>query len=143
MIQRIQSIYLLLAGGAAFGTFGLPFASTDTAQTNSALFADSVFNNMDSIAVLGSLVGAGAVMLITIFLFNNRKLQMNLTKFGLFLAGVATGAGAYALGTDAALQKANPQLGLVLLVLVLLFGMLAFRAIKKDEALVRSVDRLR
>ena len=143
MIQRIQTIFLLLASGAALSLFALPLATTSEAKADSVLFADAAFNIQDGPVMMGTFALAGLLLLVTIFLFNNRKLQMTLTKVGLFLTGVGIGAGAYLYFNDQAADAANPATGIALPVLVLIFGVLAHRYINKDEKLVRSVDRLR
>lgn len=143
MIQRIQTIFLLFAGGAALGLFGLPLAKTSEIKADSALFADATFNIQDGPFMMGAFALAGVLLLVTIFLFNNRKLQMTLTKVGLFLTAVGIGVGAYRYFMDKAAEVAEPAMGIALPVLVLVFGILAHRYINKDEKLVRSVDRLR
>ncbi|MBK8969288.1 MAG: DUF4293 domain-containing protein [Saprospiraceae bacterium] len=149
MIQRIQSIFLLLAAGALGGQFALPYLQTpadDPARSLTAL-ADGVLNPLDNPGLLG-LTGLGALIsLAAIFLFKNRSLQMR-------LALVAAGIGIMLLvllgiTVKNTLDQApgngtvNFAFGLGLPVLALLFNWLAARAIRKDEALVRSMDRLR
>ena len=74
MIQRIQTIFLLLASGASLGLFGLPFASgSDTAQNE--LLADGAFALNDHIGLMAAFAVAGALTLAAIFLFKNRGLQ--------------------------------------------------------------------
>ena len=143
MIQRIQTIFLLLAGGAALSLFALPMATTSEAKADSTLFADASFDVMDAPVLMGAFALAGILLLVNIFLFNNRKLQMTLTKVGLFLTGVGIGASAYLYFSDQAADAATPAAGVALPILALIFGILAHRYISKDEKLVRSVDRLR
>ena len=143
MIQRIQSIFLLLAGGASFGLFKLPFAHTDEAVVDSALFADTAYNIQDNSALLGVFVACGVVLVLTIFLFNNRKLQMNLTKLGLLLALVGVGLTAFYLYQDAAMKVAELSAGVAMPIVTVIFAILAHVYINKDEKLVKSVDRLR
>jgi peptidoglycan/LPS O-acetylase OafA/YrhL len=143
MIQRIQTIFLLLASGAALSLFALPLATTSEAKADSVLFADAAFNIQDGPVMMGAFALAGLLLLVTIFLFNNRKLQMTLTKVGLLLTGVGIGVGAFYLSKDQAVDVAEPALGVALPLLVVIFAYLAHRYINKDEKLVRSVDRLR
>ncbi|MEL6658262.1 MAG: DUF4293 domain-containing protein [Bacteroidota bacterium] len=143
MIQRIQSIYLFLAAGAAFALFAVPFATTPEVQTDSVIFADAAFNAQDSIAMMAGFGLAGALLLVIIFLYNNRKLQMNLTKAGIFLTGVGVGGATQRYFADSAADAAQIAAGVALPALVLIFALLALRNINKDEKLVRSVDRLR
>ena len=146
MIQRIQSIYLFLAAAAAFGLFVLPFASTSNSISASALFADGLYNLQDNIGLLVLFAAAGALSLIAIFLFKNRKSQSLIGRFsivaniiGLVLAIILFMQDRTTLG------NATPEdgLGLYLPIVFLIFGLLAQRAIGKDEKLVRSMDRLR
>jgi uncharacterized membrane protein YqjE len=143
MIQRIQTVFLFLAAGAAFGTFGLPFATTNAQVEASALFADATFNVMDNPVLIGGFALAGLMSLAAIFLFNNRKLQMNITKLCLFVLGVGVGVGTYFFVNDNAQEQAQLAAGIGLPFLSALFAFLANIYINKDEKLVRSVDRLR
>lgn len=143
MIQRIQTIYLFLASAALFGLFALPLATTDKAAESSALFADTQFDLFDQTPLLAIIVLAGVVLFATIFLFNNRKLQMNLTKVGVLLVVVASVFGGYTWWGDSAKELAEPDFGIALPILAILFAWLAHRGINADEKLVRSVDRLR
>lgn len=149
MIQRIQSIFLLLASGALGGQFAVPYLQTpaeDPARMLPAL-ADGVLNPLDNPGLLGLTGLAALISFIAIFLFKNRSLQAR-------LAMVAAGIGVMLLvlagfTTKTTLDQTpiggNTQLaaGLALPVLALVLNWLAARAIRKDEALVRSMDRLR
>ena len=143
MIQRIQSIYLFLAAAAVLALFAIPFATSSEAQADSVIFADAAFNVQDSIPMMIGFGLAGALLLIIIFLYNNRKLQMTLTKVGLFLAGLGIGAAAQRYFADSAADAAQFSAGVALPVVAVIFAFLALRNISKDEKLVRAVDRLR
>jgi len=149
MIQRIQSIFLLLASGSIFAQFGLPYLQTpanDPARTVPVL-ADGVFNPFDNIGLLGLTVLAGLASLLAIFLFRNRSLQTSFTIGAFLSSGLLLAlAGFTAYATLAVLPpggSAQYQAGLALPAVALLFQWLAGRSIRKDEQLVRSVDRLR
>lgn len=143
MIQRIQSIFLLLGSGACFSLLGLPVSDTETAVAGSQLFADRTFDVYDSPVLLGLFLGAGALLLIGIFLFRNRKLQMNLSWLGIALVVGGLGFGFYLLSQDAAQDAATFASGTVMPLLAIVFAYLAKVFIGKDERLVRSADRLR
>jgi len=143
MIQRIQTIFLFLAAVAAGALYAVPLATTTEAEPASALFADAAFEVQDGPVMMGTFGVAALLMLVTIFLFRNRILQMNMTKIALFIAAIGVGVGAYRFFVDQAMDKAQPALGIGLAVLVLILGILAHRAINKDEKLVKSIDRLR
>ena len=85
MIQRIQSVFLLLVSGAAFSLFGLSFANSAKVISNSALFSDQTFNIMDDQVMLGLFCAAGAIAFIAIFLFKNRILQTRLVQLSILV----------------------------------------------------------
>ena len=146
MIQRLQSIFLLLASGACFGLFGSDVADSKVKLAGSDLFSDASFNVFDSPILIGAFALAGLLFLADIFLFKNRPLQIKLASVALFIAGMGVGSGIYEYFTDIAADTTDavvPDFGLALPLLILLFGVLARNYIRKDEKLVRSADRLR
>ena len=149
MIQRIQSIFLLLATGALGGQFKLPYLQTaaeDPARSLPAL-ADGVLNPLDNPGLLGLTALAAVISFVAIFLFKNRSLQARLSMVAAAIGVMLLVLVAFTTKTtlDQTPTGGNAQLafGLALPVLALLFNWLAARAIRKDEALVRSMDRLR
>lgn len=80
-----------------------------------------------------------------IFLFQNRVLQVRIVKLGTYIQIVALGFTTGILfslgGFGTFLWREVLSSGLVVLVLILFW--LAGRAIKKDEELVKSMDRIR
>ena len=143
MIQRIQSIFLLLGAGSCFGLFGADAAETDTPVAASTLFADAEFNLFDDPVLLALYTLAGLGLLAAIFLFRNRKLQMNLSLGAILLVLLGVGYGVFRFVGDVAADAAGPDFGLVLPGLAIIFAGLARKYIQKDEKLVRSADRLR
>ncbi len=144
MIQRIQSIYFLLAAVAAFLLFTLPFAQTDTA-TAMGIFQDNFYTIFDNIALLGLFAGAGATALIAIFLFKNRPLQLRIGLLSLLLTLVGAGVAIFLFFQNQVTNATTVRegFGLGMPVFSSIFTLLAQRAIRKDERLVRSSDRLR
>jgi Domain of unknown function (DUF4293) len=154
MIQRIQSIFLLLASLASGSAFLSPISmgSFQNAPTTLDVAKDSLLNVFDNIGLLSLTALVAAVSLITLFLFKNRPLQMNLIKgllgvsiIGLLIMGWMIKGSLDAVSssetTDDSLTL-NP-VGLILPFVAIICSVLAYRAIKKDENLVRSADRLR
>ena len=146
MIQRIQSLFLLLASGAAFALFALPFASTEATISSSSIFSDALYDLKDHIGLMILFGLAGVLAFVSIFLFNNRKLQMTLSRvalianiLGMVLAVILFWQDLQGMG-DAV---PNDQAGAYLPLGVIVFVALALRSINKDEKLVRSMDRLR
>ena len=146
MLQRIQSIFLFLAGGASLGLFGLPFATIPNGIPESTIFADAVYKIQDQIALMGLFGLAGAFAIIAIFLFRKRTLQMRFAIFAFIanLIGVIFGVLFFMQNSaDADAQQINDGFGIYLPIGAMVFTLLAYRFISKDEKLVKSMDRLR
>ena len=145
MIQRIQSIYLLLAAAAAFALFALVFVNVSGATGEIAAFQDGDFDN-DNIVLKIMAIVCGAMALLNIFLFNNRKLQLNIGKLVMLLNVVLAGlAGFFLYQTiGGASIDVAPNGGFGMPILAAIFTFLANRNINKDENLVKSAyNRLR
>jgi len=145
MIQRIQSIFLLIASGGFFSLFGLPFAKSD--KTASPLFQDQVFNIHDHILLLVLTVLGGIITLGAIFLYKNRLLQKRLGIIGI-IAALFVGALSFWLMFNQGNQIDNAveisdQAGLFMPAVSLVMVALANYFINKDDKLVSSMDRLR
>ncbi len=145
MIQRIQTLFLLLAALAFIALFQFPFAVSDVA--NAGFLADKDFDVYDN-TILIILAGLGGLIaLVAIFLYKNRPLQVRLSYLTIII-GILLIVVAVVLFYNEAYKifetsKISDSLGLYMPVLSLIFGFLAARFINKDEKLVRSADRLR
>ena len=135
MIQRIQTIYLLLASLCAFLTLKFPLYSGSNA-TGAFVEVNGQFN----ILLMIITVVVATLAAVCIFLFKNRRLQIRLVFAGLVLQ-----IGCLALYYSQINNFANGNfaLGSVLSFAVVLFFILAISAINKDQKLVKSLDRLR
>ena len=139
MIQRIQSLYLLTATLLQTLLFVLPFATAEKAAEGP--FMDGDFDLYDNILLLSILIASAAFSFICIFLYKNRKLQMNVSLGIIVLSIILTGLAAYfSFGTAVA---ASFGIGLFIPIIAILFSFLAYRGIKSDEDLVKSSNRLR
>ena len=146
MLQRIQSIFLALAAAASFGALGLPFATTTQAVKGSMIFSDGAYSVQDQIALLVLFAVGGALSLAGIFLFRNRATQMRLSIFALIanLIGIVFGVIFFMQNSnDVGDNMIKDGIGAYLPIAALVFLLLAYRFINKDEKLVRSMDRLR
>ena len=144
MIQRLQSIFLLLSSLFFGSQFFTAFATT-TIEVQ-GIFSDLLYNIYDNPILLG-LVGLGAVISLgTIFLFNNRSLQLKMTNLSLVLAVVfplVAGILYFLQASESSSLVPNLSIGTFTPLGSIIFGALAGRYIKKDEKLVSSMDRLR
>jgi Kef-type K+ transport system membrane component KefB len=147
MIQRIQSVFLLLSSIFNFSLFLQPvyFASRvtemDAGATSNPIWADGKFNIWDSKVLIIFSILAGISALGAIFLYNNRRLQQKIAYLSA-VDGLVTVAMAgllmsqYREGNLSGWAWGVDILGIV-------SALLAARFIGKDEKLVRSSDRLR
>jgi hypothetical protein len=83
---------------------------------------------------------AGAIALATIFLFKNRKLQLKLCYLGIFLTLVLLTL--YFLEINN-FYSGNIALWAIFYFAILVSFILAVQGVRKDEKLIRSMDRFR
>ena len=133
MIQRIQTIWLLLASAAAFSVLRFPFYYTPVP------FALEI-NGSAQYSTLISMAFSACLSFITIFLYGNRMLQLKVVLVN-FLLSVLIGYFIYKV------VIANPGGGFTLPSLALfilpILQIMAVVNIYKDEMKVKSADRLR
>lgn len=139
MIQRIQSLYLLVATILQSLLFFLPFAKAD--KTEKGYFSDGDLDLYDNAILLSVLLVSATLSFICIFLFKNRKLQMNLSLGTIVLSLVLAGLAAYfTIGSGVAVSVG---MGIFIPIIAIVFSFLAYRGIKSDDELVKSSNRLR
>ncbi len=136
MIQRIQTVYLLLA--ALVAGVGSQLLRLYPGENGTAVFA----NNKPLILAL--FLGSVVLNVITIALYKKRQNQFVLGRLTIILNFVILGVLVYQSqilsGGTAVLKKG---IGMVLPLISIVLIALANKAIKRDEDLVKSVDRLR
>src|SRR5688572_15169447 len=86
MIQRIQTVWLLLVAAFSAVTFRFPFYTGD--WTRDAVPDYVELNALTTIWITILTVLAGAIAFVNIFLFDNRKLQLKLCYLGIFITVV-------------------------------------------------------
>jgi peptidoglycan/LPS O-acetylase OafA/YrhL len=137
MIQRIQSVYLLLVVVAIVAFIFVPFGSIRIEDIQQVLTIKKV------VPLSIASVVVGIVALVSIFLFNNRKLQMRVVLLNSFLSIVLIGLFIYGLLVHVGLDKYSFGAGAIFPIFIFIFNLLAYSAIKSDDMLVKSMDRLR
>lgn len=152
MIQRIQTLYLLVATLLMALTLFLPIAEFYIQGIDFTLgaFSLSSAHVSYSTAWLGILLVLAVIIpLVTIFLFKRRTLQIRLCAVeAVILIGAIIFIALYYWLANRMFEGFNiddKQLGwaAIMPVLALILDVLAARAIFKDEVLVRSLDRIR
>lgn len=149
MIQRIQTVYLLLVSILLGITLFAPLAWFGIGNEIYMLRAFSVESpagqTVQSPAFwTGILLACSAVLpVLTIFLYKRRMLQIRLcaVEFVLLVGCVAMLACSYFGHGEVDAQGMKPAIFLPVVAMLLVF--LAGRAIFRDEILVKSLDRIR
>ena len=139
MIQRIQSIWLLLAAIAAALSFRFSFYSGNIAGPDQVKIFKSLLAT-GNIAILVITVGVSVMSLVAIFLYKNRVLQMRLA-----LAAMVLSLLNIVLYYNQTLHfiEGNFDLTALISLAIPVLLVLAVRGIYKDQKLVKSLDRLR
>ncbi len=136
MIQRIQTLYLLLAAGISGGLIFVFNLWTNNEGVK--VFAQ------DDYTYLGLFLGSALLSLISIFRFKNRKSQFMLGRLNIILNFILLGFFVYlSLNLSGGTDVPEKGIGMLLPIFSIVCLALANKAIKKDEDLVKSVDRLR
>lgn len=141
MIQRIQSVWLLLASAAAFLTLKLSFYSghlIKDAQPKPVAFLTASGNILLTITS----VAVGLLALVTIFLYKDRKLQMRMT-FGALLLSCLNLVLYFVETRKYVPGEGNYDLTAIIAIVIPVFLILAIRGMSRDQKLVKSLDRLR
>jgi len=154
MIQRIQTVYLLIAEMLIGALFFVPFAEIAGKEGNIYRFdikgiylegvqkAEIIYGSLPLVILW---VVSMILILATIFLFKNRILQMRLSRINIFILLGLGGLIYYYVRSIAKILMGVFSLTVYLvfpfIAAILIY--LAIRAINKDELLVRSIDRIR
>jgi hypothetical protein len=144
MIQRIQSIWLFLAAFISGALFIFPLYHYTPATTNIATLMGA--RNEYILLVLAAMMSA--LPLVALFMFGNRKRQKGLVWLSILSS---IGFVAVMLLKIQNLKQAVPTIsndnfalpGPIIPLLAIVFLFLALNGIRKDEELIKSVDRLR
>lgn len=151
MIQRIQSLYLLISMVLGVICLCMPLGRFTTADGEHyadlynlwVRMCESGVHLFSPWALFVLLVLVCTLTFVSIFLFTRRALQMRTVSFCMvllvgyyiyfcFFAWTSKGEGNF-----------TPSLTAALPLVCIILDYLAFRSILKDEMLVRSLDRLR
>lgn len=134
MIQRKQSIFLFLAG---------IFSAVSACVGNLWKTAAGWIQAEDVIVLLILFLLSTVLSLSSIFLFKNRKFQMQLGLLNILLNILLVGYLAYSLSNLPGGFDSEKGIGLLAPFISIMLLIIANRYIKKDEKLVKSVDRFR
>ena len=150
MIQRIQSVYLLVVTILLVVGLCLPVGTFVTGDHSLVTFSNLSMTLADGTvdyapwALFAILLLSALLAFATIFLFKNRMLQIRLTVFSsvLLLGYYGTFLAFYFMTIEDGMSF-SPSWTICLPFVCIVLNWLAIRAIGADEMLVKSYERLR
>ena len=136
MIQRVQTLWLLLASAATLLSLKTPFYS-------GTLITDNSFHSImgiDSYGLMILTVALGTALFVNIFLFKHRMLQFRICIFAILAECLVI-----FLYFNQIKNYSHGNFGLwcALHLFILVFIIFAARGIYKDEKLIKDSNRLR
>ena len=141
MIQRIQSLWLFLAGLGGLLTYKLPLWNCILNDSTT-----KAFYVKENLLLFVVIILASIVSFVTIFLFKNRNRQKWLCFLGMLLSASIFGLEYYLIESfkdTHSFLESSWQIGAVLPVLMMILFFLAYLGILKDDKMVKSLDRIR
>lgn len=138
MIQRVQSLFLLLATALGVALLAVPVATVGGQSVT-----------VPGAGVLPAIAGALAAALpaAQIFLYKNRLRQIRIGRWAMAAAALMVALFVINLlqtpPADGVSADIAPRAAAIFPVAIVALEILANRAIRKDEELVRSIDRIR
>ncbi|HTM97647.1 MAG TPA: DUF4293 domain-containing protein [Pedobacter sp.] len=152
MIQRIQSIWLLLAAICISCLLFLPMVKSNLIGGEFYIIASGLYQKVAGtnkqiesyLPLLLSVSAVAIVCFVNIFNFKKRKLQKQIAYVSIVLIiGLSFWCSVYAKKIPGGLETANYDAGMFLPPLAIALCLLAIRGINRDEQLLKSADRLR
>jgi hypothetical protein len=157
MIQRIQSIWLLLAAVVLLGLFLFPYVSyIDLVGLGKKLYVTGTYSavNNEAVKESGNILQTVAsvvlvlIPIVTIFLYNDRKRQkmlifVEIALICLFAIWLVVSANSTLSLISQSVGAQNIGVGFFLLPVAIILLAMAIGGIRNDEKLIKSADRLR
>ena len=146
MIQRIQTLWLALAGIAGLMMYKLPLWKGILADGKEQQYLGPQSLLLFSLIIIACLLSFAAILL-----FKNRKVQKQLTLLAFLLSVLLVPLEYFMVESFKSSQQEKGVvftqnfwlIGAILPILMVILLFLAYRGIRKDEKLIKSLDRLR
>ncbi len=136
MLQRIQTIYMIISA-TLLGALYVWFPNIVSEE-------GLVVIHNDEPIMLGLIFGSILVTFISILSYKKRKSQFVINRLNIILNFFLLGVFVYrSLTLSGEILVSEKGIGVFLPIISIVFLVMANKAIKKDEDLVKSVDRLR
>ena len=152
MIQRIQTVWLLLAGLVILLMWFVPLAATTAGGAEYKALLGGLYQTVNGATVktvtfMPLIISAVAIFLLcifSIFMIKKRAAQKRMvTICSVLIIGFSFFCTINAQKIPGGLDTTSMRLGIFLPLVAIVCCLLALRGINKDESLIRSADRLR
>jgi heme/copper-type cytochrome/quinol oxidase subunit 3 len=153
MIQRIQSIYILIVAALFGSLFFIPISKlvieNEIVTLNLQQLSIQSATQSETIQTLFPTLTLAILIIIlafvTLFLYKNRGLQMRLISYNTILISAIFILFAYYIYKITIDYSSNFSfsIGFIIPIIAIIFNILAYRRIKRDDELVKSIDRIR
>jgi drug/metabolite transporter (DMT)-like permease len=152
MIQRIQTLFLLAAAALLTSMLFLPLAEirTDAGELYTGWVRGLQDQNGGLLVATWPLfilvLVTAVLLLLNIFLYRRRKLQIRICVYAIILGFGLVGLLYYfwvVIFRQLDVDSYWFRISVVFPVLAIILTYLAFRGIRKDDFLIRSIDRIR
>jgi len=147
MIQRIQTVYLFISALLIASLLKLKFADLSVNDTLYTFFARGIYSGeeliFNGLAIFIFILIVALLHFAVIFLYKKRILQIRILVFTIVLLLGLFGMFFYFTYAGFNDAKVAFKVPVVFPIVAAILDFLAIRAIGKDEALVRSLNRIR
>ncbi len=147
MIQRIQTIFILVAGLLIAALYVLPFANISVDNVIHIFNAKGISNGeiliFDGLPIMIFIGIITVLHFVIIFLYKKRIRQIRFLAFTIILLLGLFGMFFYFTYAGFNDAKVAFKVSVTFPIVAIILDYLAIRAIGKDEALIRSMDRIR
>lgn len=149
MIQRKQTLFLAASVILFLSTFAFPFGTIGTHELHNYKVISTDGTAVEGISTYYfsiPLAIASIISAYAIFLYNNRQRQMAVVRMSfIFFAASFALMSMYIMDAMNVIQEGEFALGVSFFLPFAAFfsNLIALRGIKKDEQLIKSLDRLR
>ena len=136
MLQRVQTVYLVISASI----MGALYIWFPTIISEKGL----ILISKDEPVIFGLIFGSILIAFFSIFSYKKRKSQFVINRLNIILNFFLLGVFVYrSLTLSGETLVSEKGIGVFLPIISIVFLVMANKAIKKDEDLVKSVDRLR
>lgn len=150
MLQRIQTVYLLIASALMLFAVVTPLATFHHNGNTVVFEAMGMYQDGEMVSSTWALFATGAISsllaLFTVFIYKTRIVQIRLSIFNIaVMIGFYLYLGFLMLkiNPEAGLQFQKVGIGIIMPLIAIILTYLAIRKIGADEMLIRSLNRLR